>query len=204
MKRLCQEQLQRDTCDDDELGDPKARDTLVRLAHSGSAPVIVSLHGSIAEERFSYRDRIGLASESQSHTSWAAGFGAGRFLPGFGYLALEYEHHRRFHAGETANLCETVAPALMTCRSVVLGGPTGQGLDIAALEWRFFFRGGRVAMNPSTTHDFRNAASAVDIPVYFLALSSGGLAGGARASWRSDTHDVAVGFFVGTALRPTP
>jgi len=43
----------------------------------------------------------------------------------------------------------------------------------------------------------------VDVPIYFLRLDGGALAGGVRAAWRSDTNVTTVSVFVGAALRLT-
>jgi hypothetical protein len=86
-----------------------------------------------------------------------------------------------------------------------LGAPSEKHADIASIEWRYFFAGGRAALNPSLARDLKGYVTALDVPVYFLTRSSGGLSGGARVSWRSDTNnDLTIAVFIGTTLGLTP
>lgn len=208
MRQLCQRALQRDECDDDELSDPGDRRAFIRLAHSGDAPAILSIRGSAGRDEFKYVDRDSLESGSRTATSWAVALGAGRYRPGIGYVAVEFGRQRQFRTEPPAELCHTAASTTasgtLVCRTAVIGPPAGRTLDIGRVEWRHFFAGGGVAVNPSLSHDFREGASSIDLPFYCLTLSSGALSGGARASWRSDTQQVTVAIFVGTALRLTP
>ena len=169
MQRLCERALRRDECDDDEFSDSADRDTFVRLAHSSNAPLIGSAHAGVGRARFAYLDPGTLAAASEAHMNWEAGFGIGRYTPGLGYVAVEYEHQERFHAGETTDFCQTVSTSALECRTVVVGRPTGRRLEIGGIEWRLFASGGRLAMNPSASRDFRGRVWARSI---FLSTSS--------------------------------
>jgi hypothetical protein len=204
MQRLCQKILQKDDCDDEEIVDPADRRAFIRLAHSGDAPTILNVRAEAGRETFRFVHRADLTNDAETHTSWSLAAGLGRYSPRLGYLAVEYQRQRRFRAGQSSELCESATTtALLRCRTVVLGGPSGQTLDIGSVEWRHFFPGGRFAINPSASRDIRGGVSWIDLPFYFLTLSSGSLAGGATARWRSDTNDIAVALFVGAALSPT-
>jgi hypothetical protein len=157
----------------------------MRLAHSGDAPFIWSVRIGAGRQGFRFVDAGGVETATDARTNWSAAAGLGRYSPRLGYVAVEYRHDRRFFSRTAA------------------GPPSGRTLDIASIEWRRFFPGGRVAINPSFSRDLRGNISSIDLPFYFLALSSGSLAGGARAGWRSDTRTVAVALFVGTAIRLT-
>jgi hypothetical protein len=108
----------------------------------------------------------------------------------------------RFEAASgPTELCQPLdGTAALTCDTAILGAPSRRTLNLLDVEWRRFFPRGNIAINPSIAHDFSEEVTAIDVPFYFLSLSTGGLAGGARASWRSDTKEFAVGVFVGTAL----
>jgi hypothetical protein len=207
MRRLCEQALHKEDCDDDEFTSEKDRRAFVRLARSGGAPVVVNLHASAGPTPFTYVDRATLASASETKTEWSVGAGIGRYAPRMGYIAAEYEHQQQFDKGDSAQLCTLTggasATSIFDCRNVVVGGPSSLAREVGALEWRWFLPGGRLAVNPSVARDFRGRVFSVDAPFYFLASSSAALAGGARATWRSDRPGVAIAIFVGAALHPT-
>jgi hypothetical protein len=204
MRRLCQQALGKEECDDDELTDPADRSAFRRLAHSGDSPLVATVRATGGREAFKYLDVATLATASGAHTNWAAALGAGRYSPGIGYVSLEWEHQRRFQAAAPVEICRASSPDLLQCRTAVAGPPAAWNLDIGTMSWRYFFPGGRAAINPSFARDFTRRVSSADLPVYFLASPSAALAGGARATWRSDTHDLIVAIFVGAALGLRP
>ncbi len=63
---------------------------------------------------------------------------------------------------------------------------------------------GDVAISPKVQWDIEKKVGAVLVPVYFLKDSSGGLIGGLRGSWRSDTNAVVISLFVGGAFALIP
>ena len=86
-----------------------------------------------------------------------------------------------------------------------MGGPTEQDKKIGFFEVRKFF--GKVAFNPKISLDFEgneeedeDVTLGLDLPVYFLQNKDGQFVGGLRAGWRSDTKEVSVALFVGSAL----
>ena len=217
MRRLCQEALHKDDCDDDEFTSARDRRAFLRLAHSGDALVVLNVRGSVGPTAFTYVDRATLARASESRTEWSAAAGIGRYAPGLGYVAAEYEHQQQFEKGDAAQLCTLTSGTSGTgaaggagqtdvfdCRDVVIGAPSGRSREVGAIEWRWFLPGGKLAANPSLARDFRGGVFSADVPFYFLASSSAGLAGGARATWRSDRPGVAIAIFVGAALHVTP
>ncbi len=173
MRQLCRQALHRDECDDNELTDPKDRRAFTRLAHSGDAPIIINIRGSAGRDGFKFVDRETLENESQTRTSWSLALGIGRYAPGIGYVAVELGRQRQFLAEPAAELCRTTPTGALICRSAVVGPPVARTLDVGRLEWRLFFAGGRVATNPSVSHDFRSGVSSIDLPLYCLALPSG-------------------------------
>jgi hypothetical protein len=211
MRRLCQQALHKDDCDDDELANAADRRTFLRLARSGGSPVVVNLRGSVGPTAFTFVDRTTLAAASESHTAWSAAFGVGRYTPHLGYVAAEYEHQQQFERGDSAQLCTFTsstegggATNTFDCRAVVVGGPSTSTREVGAVEWRWFLPGGKVAVNPSAARDFRGRVVSADVPFYFLTSPDAGLAGGARATWRRDRPGVAIAIFVGAALHVTP
>jgi hypothetical protein len=204
MRDICQRALHKNDCDDDELTDANDRRTFLRLSHASGSPTVVNASVSAGRKTFKYVDKASLASESEGHNAIEASAGFGHYARATGYLAATYRFQRQFEAGDSEQLCSLNAAAtLLECRSAVVGPPSRTTRQVGSAEWRWFFPGGRLAVNPSVARDFRGDVSSVDFPVYFLSLAAGGLAGGARASWRSDEKSVAVSVFVGAALRLT-
>lgn len=58
-----------------------------------------------------------------------------------------------------------------------------------------------MAFNPVVGRDFEEGITFVRVPVYFFSNPNGGLAGGARFEWRSDTQEPTFVVFVGAALK---
>jgi hypothetical protein len=208
MRRLCEQALHKEDCDDDEFTSARDRRAFLRLARSGGEPVVVNLRARVGPTPFTYVDRITLTRESETKTEWSAGAGIGRYAPRVGYIAVEYEHQQQFDQGDSAQLCTLAggasATSIFDCRDVVVGEPSSRTREVGAIEWRGFLPGGKLAVNPSVARDFRGGIFSVDAPIYFLASPSAGLAGGARATWRSDRPGVAIAIFVGAALHVTP
>lgn len=206
MKLMCRQVLNKEDCDDGEFKDAGQRAAFLRLSHAGDTPVILNIRASLGRAGFSYLDRATLASHSEAHNNWSAEFGVGRYAPATGYIGVGYQYQHRFEGGSSTEICRPLGATLATqCKSSVLGAPGEKQSDIGTIEWRYFFPKGRVALSPSLARDFKGRVTAVDAPVYFLTRSTGGISGGARVGWRSDTrNDVRVAVFIGTSLGLTP
>jgi hypothetical protein len=204
MRALCQRALQTNECDDTQLTRAADRREFLRLSHAGDTPIILTARATLGRRTFHYAERATLETASETHDDVAAAAGAGRYDPRLGYVGVEYQFLREFDAGDSEQLCVLRdADRTLECRSAVLGAPSRLTRQGAAIEWRRFLPGGRVAVNPTIARDFRNGVTAVDVPIYFLRLDGGALAGGVRAAWRSDTNVTTVSVFVGAALRLT-
>jgi hypothetical protein len=204
MQRLCERATGRTACDDSDLTRAADRHEFLRLAHAGNTPTTINARATIGRRAFRFVDEDTLASEETARTSVALAAGLGHYAPRTGYIAAQFQFVRDYDAGDTEQLC-ALGPGggLLACRSAVVGGPVRRTREGGSVEWRLFLPGGRVAVNPSFARDVRGRTSAVSVPIYFLSLAAGGLAGGARASWRSDEPGVTVAVFVGAALHLT-
>ena len=201
-KALCRAALSKEFCKLEELTDPGQRAEFIRVSHAADAPVIVNAGASVGRNGFKYLDSRTLSSASTARTDWSANVSVGRYAPDTGYVALGYEYQRRFQGGNPSQICLPIAgTGALQCRNAVVGAPSEATLNIGSVEWRRFFPGGHAAIDVTLARDFDNDVTAVDAPFYFLSSPKGGLTGGARASWRSDTKDIAVAVFIGTALR---
>ena len=203
-KALCQTALSKEFCKLEELADPKQRAEFIRVSHAADAPVIVNAGASVGRNGFKYLDSATLAATSIARTDWSANVSVGRYAPSTGYVAVGYEYQRRFQGGTASQICLPVGgTSALQCKNAVVGAPRENTLNVGSVEWRRFFPGGHAALDVTVARDFSEDVTAVDVPFYFLSSPQGGLTGGARASWRSDTRDIAVAVFIGTALKLT-
>jgi hypothetical protein len=201
---LCRTALAKEFCKLEELTDSKQRAEFVKASHAADAPVIVNAGASVGRNGFKYLDSVTLTSSSIARTDWSANVSVGRYSPGTGYVAVGYEYQQRFQGGSASQVCLPIgSTGALQCKNAVVGAPKENTLNIGSVEWRRFLPGGHAAVDVTVARDFDDEVTAVDVPFYFISSPGGGLTGGARASWRSDTKDVAVAVFIGTALKLT-
>jgi len=108
-----------------------------------------------------------------------------------------YRREETYSAGAKTDLCTPLGDAdALRCDSVTLGAPTEKIRDLAFVELRRFFPG-PVGVSPRLTYDFEDDVTGVELPVYLVTDAAGGLTGGLRGSWRSDTEEIKLAVFVG-------
>lgn len=113
-----------------------------------------------------------------------------------------YRREESYVAGEKTEFCTPLGDAgAERCDSVVLGAPSRKEKDLAFLELRRFFFGQLpIGVSPRLVYDFEEEVTAVELPVYFLTEAAGGLIGGVKVVWNSDSDEVSLGAFVGKKL----
>jgi hypothetical protein len=203
MDRICVESGQSaDRCSHSRMNEALRRRYL--YAAGNFTPVLLGVRVRGGRNRFKYADQTTFEQSSVVHDNWSVSASAGVFKPSVGLLALRYEYQSVFVEGAGAR--EICAPQTETdaleCRSLVLAPPREKKKSILRGEWRRFLPGGRVAVDLLVSHDFNEKVSSIDLPIYILTERSdkdgkGGLTGGARFGWRSDTDDFTLGVFVG-------
>lgn len=154
--------------------------------------------GAVGSEKFDYRDPATLAELSNTESPWSVG----------GYLSymrlswktlftLRGEHKRIYKLPDPTIRCRNPADTT-TCLEAPFGAPVAEDLDIVAFEMRR--RMGDFAIAVSGNYDVGKDRMVVDVPVYFVSDNAGGLNGGVRATWDSETHETKVGVFVNKAF----
>jgi hypothetical protein len=113
-----------------------------------------------------------------------------------------YRREETYTAGEATELCTPLGETgAERCDDVVLGGPSRKERDLAFIELRrFFFGEVPIGVSPRLTYDFEEDITGVELPIYFLTDAAGGLIGGVRAAWTSESDEVSLAAFVGKKL----
>lgn len=205
-KAFCQQYRKKDLCDDtDFAGDKRLLKKFLELHGADKDPILFDVEGGVGRAAFKYLTPGDLSATEDNHTDWSVGFSLGRYTPTVGYYRVTYEFERAWQAaGRARQLCSPLSSGASTleCKSSIIGSPSRTTLQLSRIELRHFFKGGNAAINPIVSRDFEAGVTGVTVPVYFFSQANGGLAGGGRVSWRSDTKDLSFVVFVGAALKP--
>jgi hypothetical protein len=202
LRRFCQAKLKKDECDDDEFSGAD-RAAFLDLANADETPWLITVKGAVGRTKFTYSPtRTPFAPQSDYQNDWSLGASVGRYEPTMGYVAARYSFQRTWTpAGAARQFCSPIEAGSAECRSYIVGPPAVNEQQIVDLQWRKFLPGGRVALNPIVGRDFDAEITFVRVPVYFFTDANGGLAGGARFEWRSDTREPSFVVFVGAVLK---
>lgn len=203
LSEFCKANLKRDECDDSDFqGVDRVRFLDRALAHE--TPVVVTLTGGVSRTTFEYSLTEQFAAKKDPHDNWKLAGSVGWYSPTLGFLAVGGALQQTWvPAGKARQLCAPLDDTTsLECRTFVVGTPTSTRQHLVTVQWRRFLPGGRVAFSPTVAFDVRNDIRHVRLPVYFFADANGGVAGGVRADWRSDTRTTALVVFIGAALKP--
>jgi hypothetical protein len=88
---------------------------------------------------------------------------------------------------------------VLTCKKGAGGPPSKTERDLVSAEYRQGF-GKNFALSFKLSYDARNDVTGADLPLYFVKDGNGGLSGGVRFGWRSDTDDTMAAIFIGAPL----
>lgn len=162
---------------------------------------LLNFGASLARNRFKYAQGLDSPEVSVERNSWSVEARAGLLRPSFGALLASFTHSRLFAPGGSASqVCRPIAVGSSTlrCASLTVGAPRATQAHTGRIELRRFVTAD-FAIAPSVERDFKARITQVSLPVYFLKSEKGGLNGGVRVSWRSDTQALAASVFVGAA-----
>ena len=152
---------------------------------------------------FEYLTPEDLEDAEEHHNNWKIGAHVGHYRPKLGYLRLGVAYKSAYGPGEASasEICQPIEDAdAQRCREIVVGAPSNRESTIATLEWRYFLPGGKLAISPSLSRDFKNEVTSYVLPIYFLG-AKGGLTGGARIGYETENEKVTFAIFVGAALK---
>lgn len=181
---------------------PAGRATLKRILRQIDPGTIYFAGGNVAlgREKFKYVNVPDLTARTESHNSWSVTATGGVLTEGGILWAAHYTHEVAYQAGDQAQVCSPVGSAgSLQCANKVIGAPARDASEIIGGETRKFF-GTRFAINPRLNVDLREKTTGVEVPLYFLRNSEGGLTGGVSVGWRSDNKELTVSAFVGQVL----
>lgn len=154
-------------------------------------------------KEFDYLETETLEAQTVSHNVWGVTSFLGVYSTQIGLIGANYQYEQFWKAaGKAREICQPLdgSVGVLACRDAVVGEPTKKAQSIVQLEWRRFLVGSRLAINPSISQELTEGVTGIDVPFYFLKSGDGGLNGGVRVGWRSDTDAISVSLFVGAAL----
>jgi hypothetical protein len=174
--------------------------TRVQATYTSNATNVGSFYsfaGTFSHPRFAYRDSVALVRKSVEHPVYAIETGGGTRWPSVSlYAGVRWE--QAYHARTAHDVCTPAAfgPAgTESCASLVVGAPRGRERAVATVSGAWSI-GGNAAARVTLSHDIRRGVTGIDLPVWLLQNPAGGLAGGVRLGYRTDTREMTFALFV--------
>jgi hypothetical protein len=134
-------------------------------------------------EQFSFRPTPIAASTQETRVNWAVSARAGLVVSDTLSVGAEYARAVSYRAGDNRQLCVPIGDAgVLECSERVVGGPTRVRTNVVTMELRSRL-GPTFAVNPRVSIKPSSGSVQLEVPVYFLQNSTGGLAGGVSIGW---------------------
>lgn len=194
----------------EKYASPELADEFYALGFPAGASFAFGLEGSIGYRKFTYFDALSLAELSSEKVP----LGAKGFVTWFPNASLtavtgSLEYQRSFEDQRSAVLCPASDGAPVRCVNGPIGAPNRKNSLLGALELRKQFALKdfwipAVGVSPQITYDLLQDKGGFDLPIYVVPDAKGNLLGGVRFGYRTDTDDLAVGVFVGSAFSFRP
>jgi hypothetical protein len=162
---------------------------------------------SVGVNDFDFVDPATLAEDNERHVQWSvSGHFTQYFIRSRSAISVSASYERAWEAADEATFCPpNPTNVVIQCTTAAGGPPELNESLLLSLGLRHQF-GGRglfrgLAIAPVVTYDVLDDVVGVDVPVYILPDSDGGLTGGVRFGYRSDREDkFSVGIFIGAAF----
>jgi hypothetical protein len=166
-------------------------------SNATSVGSFIAFSGTFSQPGFAYRDTATFTTRSVGHTLYAIEGGAGYR---WGTVALEgaVRWEQSYRARGSQNVCTPASfgpPGTETCANMVLGAPFSSNRTVASVSGAWSI-GGNGAARITISHDLRHGITGVDLPVWVLTNPAGGLAGGVRFGYRTDSRQMSMALFV--------
>lgn len=194
----------------EKYASPQLADRFYELGFPAAPSFAFGLEGSIGYKKYSYFDPVTLTEGESSKVP----LGAKAFLTWFPNASLtaitgSLEYQRAFSEKKSSVLCPVGGVAPVRCVNGPIGAPGRNSSLLGALEYRrqFVLKNlwiPAVGIAPQITYDFLQEKGGFDLPVYVVPDAKGNLLGGLRFGYRTDTEDLVVGVFVGSAFSFRP
>lgn len=178
------------------------RDRFLQSFDTGT-PVFLGARITVGREAFRYVDTVSLADRQLNEDVIGVRGTVGVLTKTNWLLYAEAGFDRSAKGGAGRDLCLPVDGNATLCRAVVWGGPKATTAGKVAF-------GARKAFNvdfgiaPRFSYDFSNDLGAVEVPLYLLKGSEGGLTGGVSVGMITRDGTPFVRVFVGPALALRP
>lgn len=165
----------------------------------GGTSRIWGLSAKLGYQNYEYVDSATATKGKQDETPWSLGiFGALNPDDWRAVISLGFQYQRAYKEGTSGTICPASTGGTVACVTAAVDKPKQVTKKILSLEARKEFAG--IAAGLTANRDFEARVWGLEIPVYFLKDKDGKFIGGAKAAWRSDTHDFGVSVFVGSAF----
>jgi hypothetical protein len=92
---------------------------------------------------------------------------------------------------------------VLISKTLAIGEPKKSTKILFQLELRKYF-GASIALNPKLGYIPKDDIYVLEVPIYFLQNSEGGLSGGVSAGWDSKSEKFTVSAFIGETLGIIP
>jgi hypothetical protein len=166
-------------------------------SNATSVGSFVAFSGTFSQPGFAYRDTATFTTRSVGHTLYAIEGGGGYR---WGAVALQgaVRWEQSYRARGSQNVCTPASfgpPGTETCANMVLGAPTSTDRTVASISGAWSI-GGNGAARLTVSHDMHRGVTGVDLPVWVLTNPAGGLAGGVRFGYRTDSRQMTMALFV--------
>ncbi len=161
---------------------------------------------AVSRSRFEFVDAQTLAEGSERHVEWSASAFYNQYLRrSKTAFTVSATYQRAYEAADEEIFCPAATALPVRCVQA-RGAPPERDNNLllsAGLRHQFMSDGRllNVAVAPLVTYDALDDVWGVDLPIYFVPNSDGGLTGGVRFGYRSDReNEFSVGIFIGAAF----
>ncbi|HEY2849201.1 MAG TPA: hypothetical protein VGI97_04945 [Gemmatimonadaceae bacterium] len=162
-----------------------------------SVGTFAAFSATFSQPRFTYRDTAAFARRFIGHTSYAIEGGAGyRWRAVTLQGAMRWE--QSYRARTSKNICTPASfgpPGTQSCENMILGPPFTRDRTVASISGAWSI-GGNAAARLTIAHDVRHGITGIDLPVWLVTNAAGGLAGGVRFGYRTDSREMTMALFV--------
>ncbi len=175
-----------------------------------SAPYDLGVEATVGRTKFKYVDPLTLTELSDRKIEWSIKAFYNRYLlASKTALTFSAGYERGFKGADEEIFCPPNPTNVVVKCTEAAGAPPkkGESLLFSAGVRHQFSIGGKLrdlATAPLVTYDAVDDLFKVDVPVYFLPDKDGGLTGGLRFGYRSDTDKLSFSVFIGAAFSILP
>lgn len=167
----------------------------------GKNPFVVGGGATIAVDHddYEYLDATTLRDRSEEKTSASLkAFVTIQPLRRQQFFEFSYKRSISWESQDEVILCPA-GGGVLTCKKGAGGPPSKTERDLLSAEYRQGL-GNDFAFSFKLSYDARNDVTGADLPLYFVKDGKGGLSGGVRFGWRSDSGDTIAAVFIGAPL----